>query len=89
MILRLPPSLTILARGGEYIGERGMRAPMFPTRIPPALIKAVLTQKTAASSIIQPRPFGSFARRWQKLALWRGRAGRLYDHTAARQEPVP
>ena len=43
MILRLPPSLTILARGGEYIGERGMRRAYIPYHeIPPVLIKAVL-----------------------------------------------
>lgn len=44
MILKLPPSLTILARGGEYIGERGMRRAYIPYKdIPPVLIKAVLT----------------------------------------------
>ncbi len=43
MILRLPPSLTILARGGEFIGERGMRRAYVPYKdIPPAVIKAVL-----------------------------------------------
>ncbi len=43
MILRLPPSLTILARGGEYIGERGMRRAYIPYEdIPPVVIKAVL-----------------------------------------------
>ena len=43
MILRLPPSLTILARGGEYIGEQGMRRAYVPYKdIPPVLIKAVL-----------------------------------------------
>ena len=44
MILRLPPSLTILARGGEFIGERGMQRAYVPYKdIPPVLIKAVLT----------------------------------------------
>ena len=43
MILRLPPSLTILARGGEYIGERGMQRAYIPYKdIPPVVIKAVL-----------------------------------------------
>ena len=44
MMLRLPPSLTILARGGEFIGERGMQRAYVPYKdIPPVLIKAVLT----------------------------------------------
>jgi penicillin-binding protein 1A len=44
IILRLPPSLTILARGGEFIGERGMRRAYIAYKdIPPVLIKAVLT----------------------------------------------
>ena len=43
MILRLPPSLTILARGGEFIGERGMQRAYVPYQdVPPAMIKAVL-----------------------------------------------
>jgi len=43
MILRLPPSLTILARGGEFIGERGMQRAYVPYKdVPPAMIKAVL-----------------------------------------------
>ena len=43
MILRLPPNLTILARGGEFIGERGMRRAYVAYKdIPPAMIKAVL-----------------------------------------------
>ncbi len=43
MILKLPPSLTILARGGEVIGERGMRRAYVPYKdIPEGLVKAVL-----------------------------------------------
>ncbi len=43
MVLRLPPNLTILARGGEFIAERGMRRAYVPYKdIPPLLIKAVL-----------------------------------------------
>ena len=41
--MKLPPSLTILARGGEHIGERGMRRTYVPYKdISPLLIKAVL-----------------------------------------------
>jgi penicillin-binding protein 1A len=44
MALRLPPNLTILARDGEFIAERGMRRAYVPyPDIPPHLIKAVLT----------------------------------------------
>jgi penicillin-binding protein 1A len=43
MILHAPPNLTILARGGEFIAERGMRRAYVPIKdIPPHLIKAVL-----------------------------------------------
>jgi penicillin-binding protein 1A len=43
MILHVPPNLTILARGGEFIGERGMRRAYVPYKeIPPYLVKAVL-----------------------------------------------
>jgi penicillin-binding protein 1A len=43
MVMRLPPNLTILARGGEFIAERGMRRGYVAHKdIPPALIKAVL-----------------------------------------------
>jgi penicillin-binding protein 1A len=43
MALRLPPNLTILARGGEFIAERGMRRAYVTYKdIPPLLIKAVL-----------------------------------------------
>jgi penicillin-binding protein 1A len=43
MVLRLPPNLTILARGGEFIAERGMRRAYVPYKeIPSGLIKAVL-----------------------------------------------
>ncbi len=41
--MKLPPSLTILARGGEHIGERGMRGAYAPYKdISPLLIEAVL-----------------------------------------------
>jgi penicillin-binding protein 1A len=40
---KVPPNLTILARGGEFIAERGMRRDYIPYRdIPPALLKAVI-----------------------------------------------
>ncbi len=43
MILHLPPNLTILARDGEFIAERGMRRDYVPFKdLPPLLIKAVL-----------------------------------------------
>ncbi len=43
MILQLPPNLTILARGGEFIAERGMRRAYVPFKdLPPNLVKAVL-----------------------------------------------
>jgi penicillin-binding protein 1A len=43
MILNVPPNLTILARGGEFIAERGMRRAYVPYKdIPEHLIKAVL-----------------------------------------------
>ncbi len=43
MILSVPPNLTILARGGEFIAERGMRRAYVPYRdFPPHLVKAVL-----------------------------------------------
>ncbi|WP_127076888.1 transglycosylase domain-containing protein [Rhodomicrobium lacus] len=43
MVLRLPPNLTILARGGEFIAERGMRRNYVPyAEIPPNIVKAVL-----------------------------------------------
>jgi penicillin-binding protein 1A len=43
MILNVPPNLTILARGGEFIAERGMRRAYVPYKhLPPYLIKAVL-----------------------------------------------
>ncbi len=43
MIVNVPPNLTILARGGEFIAERGMRRAYVPYKdIPPHLIKAVL-----------------------------------------------
>ena len=43
MILHLPPHITILARGGEFIAERGMRREYVPFKdIPPNLVKAVL-----------------------------------------------
>ncbi|MFZ1110583.1 MAG: PBP1A family penicillin-binding protein [Rhodomicrobium sp.] len=43
MALRLPPNLTILARDGEFIAERGMRRGYVAHKdIPPNLIKAVL-----------------------------------------------
>jgi penicillin-binding protein 1A len=43
MRLNVPPNLTILARGGEFIAERGMRRAYVPYKeIPPNLVKAVL-----------------------------------------------
>ncbi len=43
MILNVPPNLTILARGGEFIAERGMRRAYVPYKdFPPHLVKAVL-----------------------------------------------
>lgn len=43
MVFRLPPNLTILARGGEFIAERGMRRAYVPYNdISPSLIKALL-----------------------------------------------
>ncbi len=43
IVLRLPPNLTILARGGEFIAERGMRrAYVTYKEIPQVLVKAVL-----------------------------------------------
>ncbi|MGO9547267.1 MAG: transglycosylase domain-containing protein [Rhodomicrobium sp.] len=43
MKLHLPPNITILARGGEFIAERGMRRAYVPYKdIPPNLVKAVL-----------------------------------------------
>ncbi|MBI4723914.1 MAG: PBP1A family penicillin-binding protein [Rhodomicrobium sp.] len=43
MILRVPPNLTILARGGEFIAERGMRRDYVAYKdSPPHLVKAVL-----------------------------------------------
>jgi len=43
MLFRLPPNLTILARGGEFIAERGMRRAYVPYNdVPSHLIKAVL-----------------------------------------------
>ncbi len=43
MILNVPPNLTILARGGEFIAERGMRRAYVPYKdIPEHLVKAVL-----------------------------------------------
>ncbi|MGO9171117.1 MAG: transglycosylase domain-containing protein [Rhodomicrobium sp.] len=43
MIMHVPPNLTILARGGEFIAERGMRRAYVPYKdIPPHLVKAVL-----------------------------------------------
>ncbi len=43
MVLRLPPNLTILARAGEFIAERGMRRAYVPYKdIPASLVKAVL-----------------------------------------------
>ena len=42
-VFKQPPNLTILARGGEFIGERGMRRAYVPYKdIPPDLVKAVL-----------------------------------------------
>jgi len=43
MILSMPPNLTILARGGEFIAERGMRRAYVPYKdIPDHLVRAVL-----------------------------------------------
>ncbi len=43
MILNMPPNLTILARGGEFIAERGMRRAYVSYKdFPPFLVKAVL-----------------------------------------------
>ncbi len=43
MTINVPPNITILARGGEFIGERGMRRAYAPYKdISPNLIKAVL-----------------------------------------------
>lgn len=43
MILNVPPNLTILARGGELIAERGMRRAYVPYKeIPAHLVQAVL-----------------------------------------------
>jgi len=43
MVFRLPPNLTILARGGEFIAERGMRRAYVAYKdIPQSLVKAVL-----------------------------------------------
>src|SRR5208282_3996574 len=43
MILHLAPNLTILARSGVFIAERGMRRAYVPYKdIPPPLVKAVL-----------------------------------------------
>ncbi|HZV22107.1 MAG TPA: PBP1A family penicillin-binding protein, partial [Hyphomicrobiales bacterium] len=43
MVLHLPPNITILARDGEFIAERGMRRTYVPYKdIPPFLVKAVL-----------------------------------------------
>jgi penicillin-binding protein 1A len=43
MILHVPPNLTILARGGEFIAERGMRRGYVLFKdLPPHLVKAVL-----------------------------------------------
>ena len=90
MILRLPPNLTILARGGEFIGERGMRRAYVAYKdIPPAMIKAVLATEDRRFFLpFRPRSDRSPARRWQELALRRSHPGRLYDHAAAREEPL-
>jgi len=43
MIINVPPNITILARGGEFIGERGMRRAYAGYKdISPLLVKAVL-----------------------------------------------
>ncbi len=43
MKVNAPPNITILAAGGEFIAERGMRREYVPyTEIPPLLVKAVL-----------------------------------------------
>jgi penicillin-binding protein 1A len=43
MTINVPPNITILARGGEFIGERGMRRAYAPySDISPFLIKAVI-----------------------------------------------
>ena len=89
MILHMPPNLTILARGGEFIAERGMRRAYVPYKnIPPHLVKAVLATEDRRFLSRRLRPHRPCQGGKCKLAGRRGGAGWLDDHAAARQELV-